>query len=41
MSDTSKLLEKNIGRTLSNIDCSKIFFDKCPRVMEIKTKINK
>ena len=37
-----KLLEeKNIGRTLFDINHSKIFFDPPPRVMEIKTKINK
>ena len=41
MSDTIKLLEENIGRTLSNINCNKIFFDKPPRVMKRKTKINK
>ena len=39
--DTVKLLEKNIGRTLFDINCSKIFFDPHPRVMKIKTKINK
>ena len=39
--DTIKLLEENIGRTVSDINCSKIFFDPPPRVMEIKTKINK
>ena len=39
--DTIKLLEKNIGRTLSDINHSNIFFDPSPRVMEIKTKINK
>ena len=39
--DTIKLLEENIGRTLFDINCSKIFFDPSPRVMEIKTKINK
>ena len=38
--ETIKLLEKNIGRTL-NINQSKILFDLHPRVMEIKTKINK
>ena len=37
----SKLLEENIGRTLSDINHSKNFFDPPPRVMEIKTKINK
>ena len=39
--DTIKLLEENIGRTLFDINHSKIFFDLPPRVMEIKTKINK
>ena len=39
--DTIKLIEENIGRTLSHINCSKIFFDPSPRIMEIKTKINK
>ena len=39
--DTIKLLEENIGRTLFVINHSKIFFDPPPRVMEIKTKINK
>ena len=38
--DTIKLLEENIGRTLFDINCSKIFFDPPPRVMKIKTKIN-
>jgi len=32
---------ENIGRTLSNINHSKILYDSPPRVMEIKTKINK
>ena len=39
--DTEKLLEENIGRTVFIINCSKIFFDPPPRVMKIKTKINK
>ena len=34
--DTIKLLEENIGRTLFDINHSKIFFDPPPRVMEIK-----
>ena len=37
--DTIKLLEENTGRTLFDINHSKIFFDPPPRVMEIKTKI--
>ena len=39
--DTIKLLEENIGRTLFDINHSKIFFDPPPRVMGIKSKINK
>ena len=39
--DTIKLLEENIGKTLFDINHSKIFFDPLPRVKEIKTKINK
>ena len=39
--DTIKLLEENIGRTLLDINHSKIVFDPPSRVMEIKTKINK
>ena len=39
--DTIKLLEENIGRTLSDINHSKIFYDPPPRIMKIKTKINK
>ena len=36
--DTIKLLEENIGRTLYDINHSKILFDPSPREMEIKTK---
>ena len=39
--ETIKLLEENIGRTLDDINQSKSLFDPPPRVMEIKTKINK
>ena len=39
--DMIKLVEENIGRTLSDINHSKIFFDPPLRVMKIKTKINK
>ena len=39
--ETIKLLEENIGRTLSDINHSKILYDPTPRVMEIKTKISK
>ena len=38
--DTIKLLEENTGRTLFDINHSKIFLDPPPREMEIKTKIN-
>ena len=34
--DTIKLLEKNIGRTLSDINHSKILYDPSPRVMDIE-----
>ena len=40
-SETIRLLEENVGKTLSKINHSKIFFDPPPRVMKIKTKINK
>ena len=36
--DTIKLLEENIGRTLDDLNQSKILCDPPPRVMEIKTK---
>ena len=36
--ETIKLLEKNIGITLDDINQSKILYDPPPRVMEIKTK---
>ena len=36
-----KLLEENIGRTLSDTHHSKILYDPPPRVMEIKTEVNK
>ena len=39
--DTIKHLDENIGRTLNDINHSKILFDPPPREMEIKTKINK
>ena len=38
---TIKLLEENIGRTLYDINHSKILYDPPPRGTEIKTKINK
>ena len=39
--ETIKLLEENIGKTLSDINHSKILYDSPSRVMEIKAKINK
>ena len=38
---TIKLLEENIGKTVSDIHHSRILYDPPPRVMEIKAKINK
>ena len=35
-----KLPEENIGRTLSDINQSRILYDPPPRVMEIKAEIN-
>ena len=40
-SETIKFLEVNIGKTLSNINHSRILYDPPPRGMEIKAKINK
>ena len=39
--ETIKLIEENIGKTLSDINHSSILYDPPPRVMEIKAKINK
>ena len=39
--ETIKLLEENLGRTFDDINQSKILYDPPPRVMEIKTKVNK
>ena len=39
--ETIKLLEENTGRTLDDVDQSKILYDPPPRVTEIKTKVNK
>ena len=36
-----KLLEENIGRTLNDINQSKILYDPPLRIKEIKTKVNK
>ena len=36
-----KLLEENIGKTLSDVHHSRILYDPPPRILEIKAKINK
>ena len=38
--ESTKLLEENLGKTLSDINHSKILYDPLPRVMDIKAKIN-
>ena len=38
--DTIKILEENIGRTLSDIYHGNIFFNSPPTVMKTNTKIN-
>ena len=38
--ETIKLLAENTGRTLDDINQSKILYDSPPRVTEIKTRIN-
>jgi len=39
--ETIKLLEENIGTTLSDINHSRILYDPPPRILEIKAKLNK
>ena len=39
--ETIKFLEENIGKKLSDINHSRILYDPPPRILEIKTKINK
>ena len=39
--ETIKFLEENIGKTLSDLNHSRILYDPPPRVMEIKAQINK
>ena len=38
--ETIKLLEENIGKTLSDIHHSRILYDPLPRILEIEAKIN-
>ena len=37
--ETTEFLEENTGKTLSDINHSRILYDPHPRVMKIKTKI--
>ena len=39
--DTIKLLQKNIGKTFSDINHTNVFLGQSPKVIEIKAKINK
>ena len=39
--ETTKLLEENIGKKLSDINHSRILYDPPTRILEIKSKINK
>ena len=39
--ETIKLLEENIGKTLFDINHSRILYDPHPRILETKAKINK
>ena len=39
--ETAKLLEENIGKTLSDVNHIRIPYDPLPRVLQIKAKINK
>ena len=39
--ETIKLLEKNIGKTLSDINHSRILYDPPPRIRKIKAKLSK
>ena len=39
--ETIKLLEENIGKTLLDINHSRILYDPPPRILEIKAKLNK
>ena len=39
--ETIKILKENIGRTLNDINQNKILYDPPPRIIEIKTKVNK
>ena len=36
-----ELLEENIGKVCFDINCTSVFLSQLPKVVEIKTKINK
>ena len=38
--DMVKVLEKNTGKTFSDISCTNVFLDQSPKATEVKTKIN-
>ena len=38
--DTIKLLEENIGKTFSDINCRNVFLSQSPKAIEIKIKVN-
>ena len=39
--DTIKLLERNTGKTFSDIRCTNVFLGQSPKAIGIKAKINK
>ena len=39
--DSIKLLEKNLGKTFSDINCTNVFLSQSPNTIEIKAKVNK
>ena len=39
--ETIKVLEENIGKTLADINHSRILYDPPPKILEIKAKANK
>ena len=39
--DTVTLLEEDIGKTFSDINCTNVFLGQFPKAIEIKAKINK
>ena len=39
--ETIKLLEENIGKTLSSINHNRILYDPPPRILEMKAVMNK